>query len=180
MVLMRGFVGAVGALLITCACGQTEDTATSRLVNDPASGTDAVGDETPTAGTPVDWVRVEAHCGYSFLAPPGVNVRRAMGTDSCVDGWTTRGCMQRGDYGGYSSDLSEYVGEPEYASTRENIQGREATLVTVTMAGLGRIAAAHFPEVGVDGVTLTVWASCEDTESQQTALTSFRTITFGL
>jgi hypothetical protein len=179
---MRALIGIlIGPLVAVCACGQVEDATPSPAdANDDEASDGAAHDETPPEEEPVDvpadWVRVEAHCGYSFLAPPGVSVREAAGTDSCVDVWTASGCMQSGDYGGFSSNLSEYVGQPEYAATRENIHGRDATLVTATMPEQGRVAAAHFPEVGVEGVTLTVWANCEDVAGQQAALTSFRTI----
>lgn len=137
-----------------------------------------MGDDSAGEETPADWRRVKAHCGYSFLAPQGVSVRAAEGIDSCIDVWTASGCMQRGDYGAFNGNLSEYVGEPEYASTGENIHGRDAKLVTVTTAEQGRIAAAHFPELDVNGVTLRVWAGCEDAPGQQAALTLFRTIIF--
>jgi hypothetical protein len=162
---MRAFLGIIiGALLTVCACGQAED--------------ETLADET-LVDVPADWGRVEAHCGYSFLAPPGVSVRSAEGTDSCIDVWTASGCMQRGDYGGFNSNLSEYVGKPEYVLSRESIHGREAKLVTAKTAEQGRIAVAHFPELDANGVTLTVWASCEDAAGQQAALTSFRTIILG-
>jgi hypothetical protein len=187
-----GFI--IGALLVASACGQADDAAPNANdaapnandeapnANDEAAANAAPGDETPTEETavdvPADWSRVEAHCGFSFLAPPGVSVQAAVGTDSCIDVWVTSGCMHQGDYGAFSSNLSEYAAEPDYASTRENIQGRAAKLVTVTTAEQGWVAAAHFPELELNGVALTVWASCEDAEGQQAALTSFRTIQF--
>lgn len=177
---MRARVGnIIGALLVVCACGQAEqDAVRSPDSNDAEVGDHAAGDEPPAEEVPAGWRRVSAHCGYSFLAPQGVSVLAAQGTDSCIDVWTASGCMQRGDYGAYSSDLSEYLGKPEYASTRENIHGRDAKLVTATTTEQGRIAAAHFPELDVNGVSLSVWAGCEDAPGQQAALTSFRTIIF--
>jgi hypothetical protein len=171
---MRAFVRIiVGAQLVVCACGQAEvDTGSL-----PDAKNDEAGDATPT-DVPADFRRVEAHCGYSFMAPPGVSVRPADGTDSCIDVWTASGCMQRGDYGAFNGDLNEYAGELDYAPTLENVHGRVAKLVTMTMAKQGLIAAAHFAELDVKGVTLTVWAECEDAPGQTSALASFRTIIF--
>jgi hypothetical protein len=112
------------------------------------------------------------------MAPPGVSVRPEDGTDSCIDVWTAGGCMQRGDYGAFNGDLSEYAGELDYAPTLENVHGRAAKLVTMTMPKQGLIAAAHFAELDVNGVTLTVWAECEDAPGQRSALASFKTIMF--
>jgi hypothetical protein len=78
---MRAFVGIIiGALLVVCACGHAEDDAgSSPDANDEEVGDDGAGEEMPAEETPADWRRVEAHCGYSFLAPQGVSVLRAEG-----------------------------------------------------------------------------------------------------
>src|SRR5262245_13552865 len=74
----------------------------------------AVSDAEDTSAVPADWVPVQAACGYVFRAPPELMPVEVGSIDSCVDGWSTPGCMYRGDYGAFSSDLSEYLGEPQY------------------------------------------------------------------
>jgi hypothetical protein len=122
---------------------------------------------------------VEASCGYGFWGPPDLTAQAAQGTDSCVSAWATVSCEYGGDYGGYSSDLTEYLGSPEYAAWQESIDGRAAKVVTATM-GASLVAAVHFPVVDPElkGVRLTLWALCEDATGQQDALSALRSITF--
>jgi hypothetical protein len=178
---MRTYLG-LGVIVVaaTAACGEAEGGEPPR---DGATAGETGTREADAGGVavsvPADWVRVEVHCGYSFMAPPDVVAAAAQGTDSCIDEWVTSGCMHAGDYGSYSSDLSEYAGQPEYAETRATIDGRSARLLTVTTPDQGLVAAAHFPRVDTAGVVkLTVWAGCDDAAGQQNALLSFRTITF--
>jgi hypothetical protein len=175
---MRAYLG-IGVIVVAGGCGEAEGG------EPPGDGT-AV-DETTTSelaaddvavSVPADWVRVEVHCGYSFMAPPEVMAGATQGIDSCIDEWVTSGCMHRGDYGAFSSDLSEYAGQPQYVETRATIDGRSARLLTVTVPDQGLVAAAHFPRVDTAGVKLTVWAGCEDAAAQDNALLSVRTIRF--
>jgi hypothetical protein len=83
---------------------------------------------------PADWVRVEVHCGYSFMAPPEVTAGATQGIDSCIDEWVTSGRMHRGDYGAFSSDLSEYAGQPQHVETRATSDGRSARLLAGSVA----------------------------------------------
>ncbi|HWO13478.1 MAG TPA: hypothetical protein VNN80_28450 [Polyangiaceae bacterium] len=152
-------LAALGALLVACA-----------------SDASAPGDGAPSV--PAGWVRVQAVCGYGFHAPPDVMMRALVGIDSCIDGWSASSCAYTGDYGGYSSDLTEYEGSPQYQETRESIDGRDAKLVTLADEGL--VAAVHFASVdpAVPGLRLTVGADCQDAAGQQDALTVFRSIRF--
>jgi hypothetical protein len=174
---MRTYLG-IGAIVVAGACGEADGGAPPRE-GSAADETATEAADDAAVSVPVDWVRVDMHCGYSFMAPPDVVARAALGTDSCIDEWVTSGCIQRGDYGAYSSDLSEYAGQSQYAETRATIDGRAATLLTVTTPDQVLVAAAHFPRVDAAGlVKLTVWAACNDAAGQQNAHLSFQTITF--
>lgn len=153
-----------GVALLIVACSSE-----SRGTTDTNSGT----------ATDPDWVRIEASCGYSFEAPPGLTAQPIKGTDSCLDAWTTGSCAYRGDYGAFSSDLAEYQGLPEYKQAQRSIDGRSAKLVTA-LSEASSVAAVHFREVEPDtgGPSLTVWAECADEAGQQDAVAAFGTIKF--
>ena len=159
---MRQFAALV---LVLVACG----------------GESAAGEEAAEGSSvPAGWVEVQADCGYSFRAPPEMMAVERQGTDSCIDGWSTPRCMYSGDYGAFSSNLSEYIGEPQYEVARETIDGRSAKLVTAMAFG-SFVAAVNIAEVdpATPGLGLTVSASCDDVDGQQDALRVFRTIHFG-
>jgi hypothetical protein len=103
----------------------------------------------------------------------------AQGTDSCLNAWTTGSCTYHGDFGAFSSDLSEYDGSPEYQQAQVSIDGRSAKLVTA-LSGALSVAAVHFGQVDpeVDGLRLTIWTECEDKAGQQDAMAAFGTIKF--
>jgi hypothetical protein len=126
-----------------------------------------------------EWTRVEAHCGYSFLAPPGVVVRAGQPFDSCLDDWTTQSCEYSGDYGLFSSELEELKGSAQYTALQESIDGRAALVVTAAAKESLR-AAVFFREVdpAVEGIRLTISANCQDIAGQQDALKLFRSIAF--
>jgi hypothetical protein len=181
---MRTYLG-IGVVVLAGACAKAEDGEPSRDAA-TADGTGPGGmpaedmaSEDMMVAVPSDWVRVEAHCGYSLMAPPDVMAYAAAGTDSCIDEWVASGCMHVADYGWYSSDLSEYAGQEQYEETRTTIDGRSARLLTVTTPEQDLVAAVHFPGVDSSGfIKLTVWAGCDDAAAQQNALLSFQTITF--
>lgn len=154
----------MGFCLVLLACGGSDDD------TGDASGAVTVG---------ADWVRVHASCGYSFDAPPHVHEAPVQGIDSCVNRWNVGTCVYHGDYGAFSSDLSEYRELPEYRESQRSIDGRSAKLVTARSES-GFIAAAQFPEVGRGpvGTRLTVWATCEDASGQQEALAAWGSIQF--
>jgi hypothetical protein len=177
-------VFSAGVLLAACgwnASARDDELAVAPIPADSLSGGDASGrgDELEAAPIPADWISVEASCGFRFEAPPEVTFQDVQGIDSCVDSWTTHGCDNGGSFGGYNSDLSEYEQYPDHAATNEPIAGLVAKVVTArTPEGLA--AAVHFPPEHdyEPDVTLTVWAVCSDGAGRQTALQSFRTITF--
>jgi hypothetical protein len=169
----------LAVLLVAGACGEAEGEgpAPDAATVDDTAIEDMAADD--AVSVPADWVRVEVHCGYSFMAPLDVMARAGQGTDSCIDGWVASGCVHAADYGGYSSDLSEYAGHEQYMETRATIDGRSARLLTVTTPDQGLVAAAHFPRVDTAGfVKLTIGATCDDAAAQQSALLSYRTIRF--
>lgn len=154
----------LGLAVVLVACGASDD--------DSGEANDAVS-------VGADWVRVEASCGFSFHAPPGVMEKDVQGIDSCVNEWSTSSCVYRGDYGAFSSDLTEYQGLSEYREAAKTIDGRSAKLVTARSAS-AFIAAAQFPEVGggSPGTRLTVWAECEDKAGQLDAMAAWESLTF--
>ena len=139
-------------------------------------GTDAANE----GAVPADWVRVQADGGYSFRAPPEMMAVESEGTDSCTDGWSTPGCSYSGDYGAFSSNLTEYIGQPQYEAVRDSVDGRAAKFVTAMAYGF-LVAAMNIAEIdpATPGLGLTVAASCSDAEGQQEALGVFKTIHFG-
>ena len=75
---MRTLVG-IAALVVASACGQAQDDSDSdsgETRESETSGDETPADETPSepnsVEVPSDWVRAEASCGFSLLAPPGV------------------------------------------------------------------------------------------------------------
>lgn len=128
-----------------------------------------------------DWIRIDATCGeYSFRAPPETTAQEAQGLDSCREKWTTPSCDYAADYGGFSSDLSEYREAMSYEELQEVISGREAKLVTAVLADTEPryLAAVTIPEVdpAVMGIRLTLDARCQSSTGQRDALSVFRTI----
>ena len=142
-------------------------------------GETAAGEDAADEGSvPASWIQVQAQCGYSFRAPPELVAVESQGIDSCIDGWTSPRCTYTGDYGGFSSDLSEYVDQPQYEMARATIDGRTAKLVTAMAVGGSFLAAVNIAEIdpATPGVGLTVSASCGDVNGQQDALRVFSTI----
>ncbi len=154
----------LGLCLVLIACGGSDDD------TGDASGAVTVG---------ADWVRVQSSCGYSFDAPPDVTEETGQGIDSCVNRWTAGTCVYWGDYGAFSSDLSEYQTLPGYRESQRSIDGRSAKVITAGSESRF-IAAAQFPEVGGDspGIRLTVSAECKDEAGQQEALAAWGSIRF--
>lgn len=138
-----------------------------------------VGCSGTAADASPEWIRVESHCGYSFLAPPGVRVRAGQPFDSCTDDWTIRSCEYFGDYGKFSNDLEELKGSAQSTALQESIDGRAALVVTAP-AKDSLVAAVYFREVDpdVEGLLLTISAHCQDSAGQQDALKLFRSIAF--
>lgn len=131
-----------------------------------------------------DWIRIDASCGdYSFRAPPDTVEQAAQGVDSCREKWTTSSCDYAADYGPFSSDLSEYRDALEYEELQELISGREAKLVTATLAEPAQgeppyVAGVTLAEVepNAAGIRLTLDARCRSSAGQLDALSVFRTI----
>lgn len=142
--------------------------------------TSGSADAAHEGAVPADWVRMQADCGYGFRAPPEMMEVESQGTDSCVDGWSTPGCTYSGDYGAFSSNLTEYVGQPQYEAVQESVDGRAAKFVTAMADGF-LVAAVHIAEIdpATPSLGLTVAANCRDAEGQQDALAVFKTIDFG-
>jgi hypothetical protein len=151
----------MGFCLVLIACGGSDDD---------------TGDAMGAVTVGPDWVPVHASCGYSFDAPPDATEDPAQGIDSCVNRWNVGTCVYWGDYGAFSSDLSEYEELPDYRESQRSIAGRSAKLVTARSES-GFIAAAQFSEVG-GGARLTVWATCADESGQQEALAAWGSIRF--
>lgn len=127
-----------------------------------------------------DWIPIEASCGdYSFRGPPDMRAQPAQGIDSCVERWTTSSCDYASDYGGFSSDLSEYREAMDYQEREETISGRAAKLVTATFDSEPRyLAAITIPDVDRArmGLRLTLGASCRSSAGQEDALSVFRSL----
>jgi hypothetical protein len=176
---------SAGVLLAACgadASARDDELEVAPIPADSLSGGDAAArvDELEAAPIPADWISVEASCGFRFEAPPEVTFQDVQGTDSCVDNWTTHGCDNGGSFGVYNIGLGEWYEQyPDPAATIEPIAGLVAQVVTArTPEGLA--AAVLFPPESEDApnLTLAVWAVCSDGAGRQTALQSFRTITF--
>lgn len=156
-------LAAFGLMLMACG-------------GESAAGEDAADD----GAVPASWVHVQAQCGYSFRAPPELEAVESQGIDSCIDGWSSPRCTYTGDYGGFSSDLSEYASQPQYEMAPATIDGRSAKLVTARAFGGSFLAAVNIAEIdpATPYVGLTVSAACGDVNGQQDALRVFRTIEF--
>jgi len=144
-------------------------------------GASAPGEDAANGvSVPEDWVHVQSSCGYRFQAPPEMTALERQGTDSCVDGWSTASCMYSGDYGAFSSNLSEFIDQPQYQALRETIDGRSARLVTALAYGF-YVAAVNIAEIdpATPGLGVTVSANCGDVDGQQDALRVFRTLELG-
>ena len=134
--------------------------------------------ETSSPSEPSGWVRVESACGYGFHAPADLMKRTVAGIDSCVDQWASASCVYSGDYGAFSSPLTEFEDSPGYAQTQESIDGREAKLVTA-VSDDRFVAGVNFPQVhqGSD-IRLTLVGMCEDEAGQDDAVRVLKSITF--
>ncbi len=130
---------------------------------------------------PDAWTEYSTTCGFTFRGPADLAEVQVAPGDSCVAEFETASCRLLADYGGYSNDLSGLSDMPDYAAQSTIIDGRDATLVTVTQLDNPRphLAAVHFPEVEQKpGNMLTVWISCDDGEARDALGRSINTIRF--
>jgi hypothetical protein len=135
--------------------------------------------------TPEGWKVIKLEEFY-FSIPPDMEEVKLKGTDSA---WLFRSAEIRlvVDYGIYPNRLTMYNDQPNFHEEMLTVDGREGKINSFRLSekfsspadeGLEFITAIHFPSTDNTMKELTLWASCEDANAQETARTIFRSIKF--
>lgn len=123
--------------------------------------------------------RVDANY-FSFHIPVDMVKTRSQGIDSHVGEYRNSRIRLGFDYGAYSDPLDYDKRLPEYQSSKLEVGGRKARIVTFRQAQAW-FTAIHFPDVGKasgDRLKLTMVATCSSEEALQQARDIFTSIRF--
>jgi hypothetical protein len=118
----------------------------------------------PATPAPAEWQQVDSACDFFFKAPPEMKRQDVSGIDSCVGEYLGAGMDLSYDYGGYSDPLDSYSDNAEYAEESATIDGFEAKVISLKLLNgseLPYVAAAHFADIGKNGIKLTMWINCK-------------------
>jgi hypothetical protein len=118
----------------------------------------------PATPAPTEWQQVDSNCDFFFKAPPEMKRQDVSGIDSCVGQYLGAGMDLSYDYGGYSDPLDSYSDNAEYAEESATIDGFDAKVIRLKLPNGGAlpyVVAAHFADIGKNGVKLTMWINCK-------------------
>ena len=119
---------------------------------------------------------------FTFRAPCTLQAAPQKGADSLVGEYTDTGLVLDYDYGGYSSDLTEYQSWSSYEKQTVVVGGKSGYIVTAVDpgpdAGLAYMAGLYVPSADSMGDKLSFIASCDSAARQSAAVAILKTVAF--